>query len=548
MFDTLIKNAHIIDGSGRAGFLGDVGIVGEWITAVGNLKGMSHKRQIDGSGLVLTPGFIDAHGHSDFALVYHPEASSQVAQGVTTEVIGNCGFSAYPINEKSRNMLYDNDRMNVDWGSCKDYFQRLTARGIGINILPLVGHNTLRASVIGKQDRPCTENELNKMKGILREAIKLGVFGLSTGLQYTPGMGACEDEILELLKVFSHTGGHYSTHIASYSYKGIMKAIESALRIAHLSGLPLSISHLIIHGERMKGKAQMVLDVIQKAKEKGVNVCADVIPYPTIGVWWSPRAVFPEWAYEWDLPWDKAVEKLKAMIKNPYKRDELRKAIIQRQNAERESFYGQFFKLHDWDTIFLMGTAEGSPDSVFIGKHILEISRSKRKDPIDVYLDLVLNEGKDLSTVSILTTDEDYKKLIQSPFCMFGSDAMGISAGFTQAPYSTIQVHPRHFGHAVHVIEEYVINKGWLTLSEAIKKMTSFPADHFNIAYRGLIRPGYKADIVMFSIKDLKVTGTYLKPNRYPQGIEYVFVNGVEAVWQKELTGYLGGSVLSKNH
>lgn len=307
MVDVLIKNAFVVDGSGRPGFRADVAIKGDTITGVGDLRHLGAKRTIDAEGLVLSPGFIDAHAHSDFAIIHNPPSHSQVAQGVTTEVSCNCGKSPFPVLPNPLPLKNIADTVWTTpkdyWKSAAHYFELLKTQGIGINTFPLVGHNSVRAKVLGMDNRPCTDDELRRMKELVVEAMELGVPGFSSGLTYTPGMGATNEEIVALAQVVSEYGGIYTTHMSNYSGAGIEKAMDFAVETAWKSGMRLQFSHVAPHGEELYGKGQWLSDLIGGYRARGVDCYADVPSYPTIGVWWGPRAIFPGWLYNWKKPW-----------------------------------------------------------------------------------------------------------------------------------------------------------------------------------------------------------------------------------------------------
>ena len=268
MLDYLIKNASVVDGSGRPRFMADVAIKGDTITGVGNLGNLAAKKVIDADGLTLAPGFIDSHAHSDFAIIHNPTSHSQVAQGVTTEISCNCGNSPYPVlpNPLPVKTIADTVWTTPEdyWEDGKDYFRILKTQGIGINTYPLVGHNNIRAKVIGMDNRPCTTAELIKMKELLVEAMELGVRGFSTGLTYTPAIGATEEEIIELARVVAEYGGQYATHMSNYSGHGIKAAMDFAVKTAQKSGMRLQLSHVAPHGEDLHGKGKWLHEVIEE--------------------------------------------------------------------------------------------------------------------------------------------------------------------------------------------------------------------------------------------------------------------------------------------
>ena len=553
MVDVLIKNAFVVDGSGRPGFRADVAIKGDTITGVGDLRHLGAKRTIDAEGLVLSPGFIDAHAHSDFAIIHNPPSHSQVAQGVTTEVSCNCGKSPFPVLPNPLPLKNIADTVWTTpkdyWKSAAHYFELLKTQGIGINTFPLVGHNSVRAKVLGMDNRPCTDDELRQMKELVVEAMELGVPGFSSGLTYTPGMGATNEEIVALAQVVSEYGGIYTTHMSNYSGAGIEKAMDFAVETAWKSGMRLQFSHVAPHGEELYGKGQWLSDLIGGYRARGVDCCADVPSYPTIGVWWGPRAIFPGWLYNWKKPWPQQIREIQDAIRDPEQNARIREHIAKVIAGDKTSFLGQFFTFHNWDSIFLFECRPDSPYHKYVGQSVQQIADAEGMDGTDLYFDLCLREGEALSTVNILEKEEDRKAFFQSPWTMFGSDIYAIDAEHPDACFSRFQIHPRNFGHAIYVIETIVQKNRWLTLEQAIHKMSGLTASHFNMHDRGFIRSGYKADITVFSLENLHERATFLHPIAYPTGIEHVFVNGVETFANGRMTGDLGGvALLNKPH
>ncbi|MBC3938864.1 hypothetical protein D4A47_07975 [Anaerotruncus massiliensis (ex Liu et al. 2021)] len=553
MVDVLIKNAFVVDGSGRPGFRADVAIKGDTITGVGDLRHLGAKRTIDAEGLVLSPGFIDAHAHSDFAIIHNPPSHSQVAQGVTTEVSCNCGKSPFPVLPNPLPLKNIADTVWTTpkdyWKSAAHYFELLKTQGIGINTFPLVGHNSVRAKVLGMDNRPCTDDELRQMKELVVEAMELGVPGFSSGLTYTPGMGATNEEIVALAQVVSEYGGIYTTHMSNYSGAGIEKAMDFAVETAWKSGMRLQFSHVAPHGEELYGKGQWLSDLIGGYRARGVDCYADVPSYPTIGVWWGPRAIFPGWLYNWKKPWPQQIREIQDAIRDPEQNARIREHIAKVIAGDKTSFLGQFFTFHNWDSIFLFECRPDSPYHKYVGQSVQQIADAEGMDGTDLYFDLCLREGEALSTVNILEKEEDRKAFFQSPWTMFGSDIYAIDAEHPDACFSRFQIHPRNFGHAIYVIETIVQKNRWLTLEQAIHKMSGLTASHFNMHDRGFIRSGYKADITVFSLENLHERATFLHPIAYPTGIEHVFVNGVETFANGRMTGDLGGvALLNKPH
>lgn len=549
MLDVLIRNATVVDGSGRPSFRADLAVKDGIITGVGDLSWASAAKTIDASDLIAAPGFIDSHAHSDFAVMHNPPCESHVCQGVTTEISCNCGKSPFPVLPNPLPLKNIADTVWTTpkdfWHSQQEYFEIFERQGCGINLMPLVGHNNIRCSVIGMENRPCTPDELEQMKALLRESFELGIPGFSTGLTYTPGQGAEPEEIIELAKVVAEYGGMYTTHMSNYSGVGLESAMDFAAETAWKSGMRLEFSHIAPHSEDLYGKGQWMCGLLEKYQKMGVDACADVPSYPTIGVWHGPRAIFPRWLYNWKTPWPEQAQKIKDAILDPGKNSELRAYIEKLRTMEHVSFLGQFFGFHDWDHIFVKTVRKGSENEKYIDWSIAQIAKDKGvADPTDVYFDLCVTECEDFCSVNILEHDEDRRILFNSPYTFFGSDVYAISPDDPYSCFSRFQLHPRWFGHAVYVIETIYKKNHWLTLEGAIHKMTGGPARHFNLHDRGLLRSGYKADIVLFNLENMHETATYFSPVSLPTGVEHVFVNGVEEFAHGRFTGNLGGVAL----
>lgn len=344
-----------------------------------------------------------------------------------------------------------------------------------------MGHNSVRAKVLGMDNRPCTDDELRQMKELVAEAMELGVPGFSSGLTYTPGMGATNEEIVALAQVVSEYGGIYTTHMSNYSGAGIEKAMDFAVETAWKSGMRLQFSHVAPHGEELYGKGQWLSDLIGGYRARGVDCCADVPSYPTIGVWWGPRAIFPGWLYNWKKPWPQQIREIQDAIRDPEQNARIREHIAKVIAGDKTSFLGQFFTFHNWDSIFLFECRPDSPYHKYVGQSVQQIADAEGMDGTDLYFDLCLREGEALSTVNILEKEEDRKAFFQSPWTMFGSDIYAIDAEHPDACFSRFQIHPRNFGHAIYVIETIVQKNRWLTLEQAIHKMSGLTASHFNM-------------------------------------------------------------------
>ena len=496
-YDIVIEAGRIVDGTGGPWYYGDVGIQNGRIVKIGDLKEARAARRIDAKGLVVSPGFIDIHNHTDEDIEKLPLARNYMQQGVTTIVGGNCGDSIYPVGEKLAGL------------------ERL---GLGINFGLLVGQATIRKQVIAMADRAPTADELTKMKALLAKAMEEGAVGLSTGLYYAPGSFCKTDEIIELARVAARYGGIYTSHIRDESdYNiGLVAAVKEAIEIGEKGKIPVQISHLKALGKPVWGKSAEILNLIQQARTRGVDVTFDQYPYVASATS-LVGATVPRWAQAGGK------EKLEERFRDPAARERLRKDMltsIDKRGGPEKLFIARF-----------------APDPALEGKHLAEIGKIKGKEPVDAAMDLVLAGGLGVGVVSFNMLDEDLIRIMRSPHGLVASDGSLAEVG-KGVP------HPRYYGTFPRVLGKYVREEAILPLEEAVRKMTSAPANRMGLLDRGLIKEGMIADITLFDPRTVKDKATFDKPHQYPEGIEYVFVNGQVAVAKGEWTGIKAGKVL----
>ena len=540
-YDIVIKEGLIVDGSGRPGFKADLAVKGGRIAKIDEVIDVEADRIINAEGLAVCPGFIDIHTHSDFVLLVNPKAESKVRQGVTTEVVGNCGGSAAPARgaalERAKRIMsgYGIDR--VEWTSFSDYLNLLERKGIAINVVALVGHGTVRQCVLGMENRPPTERELQEMRSLVAEAMEAGAFGMSSGLVYPPGRYASTEELIELCKVVASYGGIYASHIRG-ERETIVEAIKEAIEIGRRSGVSVQISH---HPAKIGGwgKSKETLRLIEEAREEGIDVNCDMHPYIAGSTGLS--ALLPPWVQEG------GPEKIVQRLKN----EELRKKI--RQDMIEEKIPGPgpcgLVKRGMWDKLML---ADCEKNKGLIGLNFEEIARRRGKDPFEAYFDLLVEEEARGMVVGFYYNEEDIRRVLLHPTSMIGSD------GYALAPYGPLgkgKMHPRSYGTFPMVFRKYVRGESrkeliyddgakLLTLEKAVMKMTSVTAKKLGLKDRGLLKEGMRADIVILDPKRVADKATYLDPYQYPEGIEYVIVNGELVIDAGEHTGSLPGMVL----
>ncbi len=529
MFDTIIRNGWLYDGAGSPGVPADVGIVGDRITAVGDLSPASASRNIDASGLAVSPGFIDIHTHSDLPLLVDGDANSHVRSGVTTNVTGNCGSSAAPVRGEAVDFM---QRRTADlplewtWNSLSEYLDRLRDGGTSVNVAPLVGAGTVRASVLGLEDRAPDESELQEMCALLEGAMKEGAFGLSTGLIYTPGSYADTDEIVALARTAAREGGLYATHIRGEN-DPLLRATAEALEVGRRAEIPAQISHLKAMGRHMWGQSAALLEMIEEARDEGVDVTGDQYPYTASAT--GLGAYLPPWAH------DGGAEALMRRLRDPQGRERMKEDI--REGCE------DWISLHrgvGWENTLITQC----PEPELEGRSITDIAEERGDDAFDCAFDILLEcEGR-VGVVYFTIGDEDMVNIMQHPAVMIGSDSSAVSV---QGPLARGKPHPRAFGTFPRILGEFVRDRQILSRGEAVRKMTSMPAQRLGLSDRGIIRPGARADVVVFSPDEIGDRATYTRPFAYPDGIHNVFVNGRETVRGGEHLGIRAGEILTRS-
>lgn len=521
-FDLIIKGAYIVDGRGGPGFLGDIGVRGERIAALGSIPAARGHRVIAAEGLVASPGFVDIHSHSDYHLLLNPQAESSIRQGVTLEIGGNCGYSAAPIwgewlleRAEAYQKVYG---LDLPWERPSEYFAHLEGLGISVNFGLLMGHNTLRGSAMGGAARPPTSQELSAMAEAARQGMREGALGLSTGLVYQPACFAKPSELVALAKVVREEGGILTAHIRNEGDQ-LLEALQEILFIAKEAEVPLQISHLKTYRETNWGKLQEAFLLIEEARALGQDVTADRYPYTAANT--GLQAVLPRWAVEGGKR--EQVDRLK---------DPTARGKIKAELREKPVRY--------WGNVMISEVAS-ERNRRYEGLRLDEAASLAGQDPIDFVLDLLAEEEGFVDAIFFTMSEENLKRILQKPYVMIGSDS-GCRAHY--GPLSRGRPHPRTFGTFPRILGRYVREEGLLNLETAIKKMTWDPCRKLKIEDRGLLEVGCYADIVLFDREAVKDLATYEEPIRYPEGIRYVLVNGQITVEEGEHTGVTAGKVI----
>ncbi len=580
--DLVIKGT-VVDGTGAPPFKGSVGVEGEKIVAVERSFDLKGSEVIEALDLIISPGFIDVHSHADKTLPIFPTADNYVMQGITTTIGGNCGNTIAPILDYwPPNMFWDLDivyelapfmyyfdgmlpadevkrkikeryNVEIEWGGFKDFLGWLEARGISVNHVPLVGHNTVRAEVMGPDwKRDPTKQELERMKELVREAMEAGAFGLSTGLDYQPGVFSKTEEIIELVKVVKEFGGIYATHWRrtglrrerakpiTEKIKGIMEAIE----ISRRTGVPVQISHITIGYTIMpppppsltEAAVRATLDVIEEARRGGIKVCFDVIPNTTGGTMTSIYLAYTL------LPWLKVAGSREGLAKALEMRDfrhELRSTIMA----------GKWWGINPIVNPYWAQTIEVVACKVkkWIGKSIDEIARLEGKDELEALFEIIVKDPDAKIRRLDLRSDVEIAAFLRHECCMVGLDTYAFDDKWEMRGPPFLLPHPNTYGGMARYFRRYYREMKVLSLEEAVRRVTSLPAKVFGLRGRGILRPGAYADILIFDPHRIEESTDPLEPRKYPKGIRYVIVNGRIVVRKGKHTGERPGKVLRLN-
>lgn len=522
MYDLVIRNVRVIDGTSAPWFRGWVGVKDGVIAAVGTGSAPGDAREtVDGEDCCLTPGFIDIHAHSDTRLQGCPTAESRILQGVTTEIGGLCGLSVAPVNpdpERTKQLRDYVGDLAYNWETIGQYLDILEGVKTSTNFGTAVGHGTIRVAAMGFDARPAEPAEMETMKALLRQSLEDGAFCLSSGLIYPPGCYADTDELAELCKELVPYGAYYETHMRDEG-EGVVEAVKESLEICRRSGAPLQISH---HKVTRKSVWQVhcktTIALIDQARRQGLDVQADQYPYSASATTLDSNA--PLWAFEG------GVEKLLARLQDP----ELRPRINAEANA---SHVGR------WGDIYIPYVAT-EKNAWTVGKSIQEIAEIRGVDPADACFDLIVEERCRVGEVNYGMCEEDIEYIMSQPYTMIGSDGEAASLDHSGQP------HPRWYGTFPRVIARYCRERKLFSLETAIFKMTGLPAARLGLQNRGLIREGMQADLVLFDFDEIEDTPTYQNPKQPCKGIRRVYVNGVLTALDGVHTGARNGSILRK--
>jgi N-acyl-D-amino-acid deacylase len=498
-YDLVIRHAKLVDGTGNPWVYADVAVRGDKIVVVGRVTGTG-KREIDAKGLVVAPGFIDMHSHSDTLLLEDGNAPSKVRQGVTTEVLGE-GNSAGPYTGATK------AEGRTRFESLGNFFAAVENNGVAVNVASYVGLDNIWQSALGTSFARPTPAQFAQMKSVLDAAMKDGAIGLSSMLMMPPGSLATTDDLVELCKVVAKHGGSFSSHIRTEG-EGVLDSVKEAVSVGERAGVPVDIIHIKIADQKLWGRMNEIIALIDAARQRGVAVQANVYPYTRGNN--NLASIIPPWAHEG------GTQKMLERLKDPTQRERLRKDI----RDGIPGWYNHYTAVGgDWSRMLVSG--KGRYEGLTVDRVIA--AKSKNADPIDTLFDLLIESDGSIPTVFEHHTEKDMNLAMKQPWCSIGSDG---SAYAIEGPLRRGNPHPRNFGTFPRVLGVYVREKGLLTLEDAVRKMTSANAAKLGLTDRGLVMPGMFADITVFDPEKVIDKSTYTDPFHYSEGIEYVVVNG----------------------
>lgn len=528
-YDVLIRNGHVIDGCGNPWYLADVAIRGEKIVAIGQLGDASAKRTIDATGLVISPGFIDMLGQSEMALLVDKRSLSKLSQGITTEITGE-GGSVAPQNAKTLAALQpalDQYHLKVDWADLAGYFRRLEASGTPLNIGTYVGAAQVREAVLGDADRAPSPAELEQMKQLVAQAMQQGALGISTALIYPPGHYAKTPELIELAKVASQYGGIYASHMRSEGQSEI-PAIQEALEIGREAHIPVEIFHLKVSGKTRWGSMPKIVAMLQEARNSGEDVTADMYPYLAGGT--ALASSLPPWMA------DGGLDKMLQRLQDPATRTRI-KAELASDHPDWENLY-----FDSGGPSGVLVAAVNSPElKQYDGKTVEKIARMQNQDPLDALFDFIIADKGQTGALYFIADEKDLQYGLKQQWTSLCLDANEMSL---DGPLYEPHTHPRAFGAMPRFLGHYVRDLQLMPIEQAIRKMSSLPAQREHLIDRGLIKEGFFADITVFDPKTIIDKATYTQPTQLSQGVDYVFVNGQLEYENGKLTGAAAGQVL----
>ncbi len=531
-YDVLIKGATLYDGLGKKPYKADIAIKRSRIARIGKLKGVQARQVIDASGLAVAPGFINMLSWSNVTMIEDGRSLGELHEGVTTQIMGE-GFSMGPLSRKMQEDLKAGQSLikyPIEWSSLREYLQFLEKRGISQNVASFVGHTTLRKYAVGPDDRPPSPGELELMRLLLKKEMEEGALGLSTSLIYAPASFATTEEIVELCKVASKYDGIYVSHLRSEG-NSLIKAVEEFLHICREADLPGEIYHLKAAGKENWGKLDQVIRMVEDAQKDGLKITADMYTY-TAGATGLTASV-PIWAQ------DGTFEKMIERFRDP----KLRAQILEDMVTPSNEWENLYLAAGAAENVLLVGFKDKNLREQYQGKTLAEVAKLRNKEAPETILDLITEDGTRVEAVYFFMSEENVRKKVTLPWVSYCSDAASMAP---EGVFLNLHPHPRAYGSFSRLLGKYVRDEKLISLEEAIRKLTSFPAKVLNLDRRGVIEEGFFADIVIFDPEKIGDRATFLKPHQLSVGVEKVIVNGTLVLDRGRFTGSYPGRALRR--
>lgn len=529
-YDILIKNGQIADGSGETMYNGDIGINADTIAAIGDLKTAKGHQEIDASGLVVAPGFINMLSWATESLIEDGKSQSDIRQGVTLEVFGE-GWSMGPLTEASKKAIRDSGTGNIDydfeWETLAEYLEFLTKNGVSPNVASFVGATTLRLNTMGFEDRVPSDAEMEQMKSMVKKAMEEGALGIGSSLIYAPAFYSSTEELIELCKVASAYDGMYISHMRSEGNQ-LLESLDELIRIANEANIRAEVYHLKMAGKDNWNKYDAVVAKIDSARAAGLHITTDMYTY-TAGAT-GLNVTMPPWVQEGGL--EKWIERLQ----DPKIRNQVLKEMTTPTN-EWENF---MMAVESYEDIVLIGFKNDSL-KYLTGKSLAEVAKMRKTSPEETAMDLVIQDSSRVGTVYFLMSEENVKKQITLPYMSFGSDEESSSP---EGVFLEASNHPRAYGNVSRLLAKYVRDEKVISLENAIYKLTTLPASNLKIQKRGALKTGFYADLALFDPNKIQDHATFEKPQQFSTGMTHVYVNGIQVLKDGEHTGELPGRVV----
>jgi N-acyl-D-amino-acid deacylase len=529
VFDVIIRNGTVYDGSGGEGRQADVALRGDRIAGVGDFKSATAKVVVDAHGLAVAPGFINMLSWSTESLIADGRSQSEIRQGVTTEIMGE-GESMGPVNDRVREKMLREQKdihYEIKWTTLAEYLRYLEARGISCNVASFIGATTIRENVIGFEDKAPTPQQLDEMRALVRQEMEAGALGIGTSLIYPPAFYAKTPELIELCKVAAKYQGKYISHMRSEGNQ-LIEALDELIRISREANIPAELYHIKAAGESNWPKLDSLLARIEAAQKEGLKITADMYTYTAAGT--GLDACLPPWTEEGGYP------ALFKRLRDPATRQKIAKEVKTPSDA--------------WENLYL---AAGSPDKILLvgfkseklkpltGKSLADVAKMRGTDPIETIMDLIAEDESRIDTIYFLMAEENVRKELAKPWVSFGSDEA------SQAPEGVFlksNPHPRAYGNFARVLGKYVREEKLIPLGEAIRRLSALPAANLGLDRRGYLKEGMFADVVVFDPATVGDRATFAQPHQYAVGMKYVFVNGTQVLKEGEHTGATPGRAL----